>query len=67
MSKVYDHMTDKAMYDAIPTMGEVEYELSVEKELKEAEDLLKKIESNSNPAYIKKLVDKYFENKEEEK
>jgi hypothetical protein len=67
MSKVFDHMNDKAMFDVVPTMSEVEYELSVEKDLKEAEDLLRKIESNSNPAYIKELVDKYFENKEEEK
>ena len=67
MSKVFDHMNDKTMFDVVPTMGEVEYELSVEKDLKEAEDLLKKIEANSNPAYIKELVDKYFKNKEEEK
>lgn len=67
MSKVFDHMNDKAMFDVVPTMSEVEYELSVEKDLKKAEDLLRKIEVNSNPAYIKELVDKYFENKEEEK
>jgi hypothetical protein len=60
-------MNDKAMFDVVPTMGEVEYELSVEKDLKEAEDLLRKIEANSNPAYIKGLVDEYFKNKEEEK
>ena len=48
-------------------MNEVEHELNAEKNLKKAEDLLRQIESNSNPAYIKELVDKYFENKKEEK
>ena len=67
MSKVYDYYKDKAIEDAIPTMNEVEHELNAEKNLKKAEDLLKQIESNSNPAYIKELVDKYFENKKEEK
>ena len=67
MSKVYNYYKDKIMQDTIPTMNEVEHELNAEKNLKKAEDLLKQIESNSNPAYIKELVDKYFENKKEEK
>ena len=67
MSKVYNYYKDKIMQDSIPTMNEVEHELNAEKNLKKAEDLLKQIESNSNPAYIKELVDKYFENKKEEK
>ena len=64
MSKVYDYYNEKSIFDEMPSMNEVEYELSIEKDLQKAEEILRKIESDSNPAYIKKLVDKYFKIKE---
>ena len=67
MSKIYNHYRDDIFHESMPSMDELEHEIEIAKKLKKAEDLLKKIEINSNPAYLKGLVDKYFKEEEEEK
>ena len=65
MSKVYEHYRDNIFNEAVPSMDEVDYEIEIAKKLKKAEDLLRIIEENSNPAYLKKLVDKYFKEEQQ--
>ena len=70
MSKVFEHFKDKAMYEAVPTMDEAEHDIlhakleQSEKKRKRAEVVLRCVAKDSNPSYLKKLVDEYFVDKE---
>ena len=70
MSKVFEHFKDKAMYAAVPSMDEAEHDIlqakleQSEKKRKRAEVVLRCVAKDSNPSYLKKLVDEYFVDKE---
>ena len=64
MSKVYEYFKDKVMQDAIPTMNEIDSQIESANKLEKAERILKTIQKDSNPTYLKKLVDEYFVDEE---
>ena len=70
MSKVFEHFKEKAMYEATPSMDEAEYDIlqaklkASEKKRARAEVVLRCVAKDSNPSYLKKLVDEYFVDKE---
>ena len=73
MSKVYEYFKEKSMYEAVPTMNEVEHDIlqakleESEEKRKRAEVVLRCVAKDSNPTYLKTLVDQYFTEENDKK
>ena len=73
MSKVYEYFKEKSMYEAVPTMNEVENDIlqakleESEEKRKRAEVVLRCVAKDSNPTYLKTLVDQYFTEENDKK